>query len=186
VTSGRKGQGWPCPRHVVGDFHEAIHLARVSGLFGVALAARSTLSMRVSKEPISEEIRVPGNNSDRPSTPEVHLLGIGLRDNVLFDAPPESVNRELTFSCGAGLVVHGNRDVVRYLANFRSRQVSRQEETCGDPSLRRLFSSLRDPGCVKTCTDQKSLESYSSRPPNHPRSTHISMNRKTWARAPEE
>ena len=38
-------------------------------------------------------------------------------------------------------------DVATY--RFRSRQLSTQEETCGDPLFRRLFSSLDDPGCVK-------------------------------------
>src|SRR5215510_8050126 len=43
-----------------------------------------------------------------------------------------------------------------------------------------------DPDCVKTCADQKPLESYSNTPPNHPRLEHSSTKAKRESRAPEE
>src|SRR5215471_20902676 len=51
---------------------------------------------------------------------------------------------------------------------------------------RRLMRTAFDPDRVKTCTDQKSLESYSNAPSNHPRLEHSSMKARREARAPEE
>jgi hypothetical protein len=47
------------------------------------------------------------------------------------------------------------------------RRLSGYQETKNAALILRPFSSLRDPGCVKTCTEQKSLESYSHTPPVH-------------------
>ena|SRR5262245_12901027 len=43
-----------------------------------------------------------------------------------------------------------------------------------------------DPDCVKTCTDQKPLESYSNKPPNHPRLKHRSTNARREPRGSEK
>src|SRR5215831_11344632 len=51
---------------------------------------------------------------------------------------------------------------------------------------RASFSSVHDPDCVKTCTHQNPLESYSNTPPNHPRLEHSSTKARRESCAPEE
>src|SRR5215475_9803396 len=52
-------------------------------------------------------------------------------------------------------------------------------------SLPHLLRSAVDPGCVKTCTEQKSLESYSRMPPVERPTRHIVPERHDVCRAPE-
>ena len=47
--------------------------------------------------------------------------------------------------------------------------------------MRHALSSLFDPGCVKTCTVQKSLESYSHTPPVHDLLDTLYQERMTYA-----
>ena len=59
-----------------------------------------------------------------------------------------------------------------------------KEETSGLSIGRPSTWSVGDPDCVKTCTDQKSLESYSNEPPITNGSLHSSK-RQDVSRAPE-
>jgi len=67
----------------------------------------------------------------------------------------------------AGTLVTG-RDLIKLAATGIDGKLS--SGLRAKPTLPHNRATSRfDPGCVKTCTDQKSLESYSNKPPNHPR-----------------
>jgi hypothetical protein len=57
---------------------------------------------------------------------------------------------ECSLRRGAGTICRTTTHNAQRIGDAQAWQVLGQEETCGDPSLWRPFSSLRDPGCVKT------------------------------------
>ena len=60
-----------------------------------------------------------------------------------------------------------------------------KQETKEDGLIMRALSSLFDPGRVKTCTEQKSLESFSRMPPVQRPPRHSVPERKDVSPAPE-